>query len=79
MESKLGLILGWLSDSFCRLATGDGFSTGELCTDAEEVFFDASRPLVLSPPRLRRGLLSLRDNKIRSEKWKCCACAHRRQ
>jgi len=37
-----------LSDSFCRLATGGGFSTRELYTDAEEVFFDATRPVVLN-------------------------------
>src|SRR4029077_13027101 len=29
----------WLSDSLCRLATGGGFSTRELYSDAEEVFF----------------------------------------
>ena len=38
----------WLSDSLCRLATGGGFSTRELYTDAEEVFFDATRPVVLN-------------------------------
>jgi len=37
-----------LSDSLCRLATGGGFSTRELYTDAEEVFFDATRPVVLN-------------------------------
>jgi hypothetical protein len=38
----------WLSDSLCRLATGGGFSTRELYSDAEEVFFDATRPVVLN-------------------------------
>jgi hypothetical protein len=38
----------WLSDSLCRLATGGGFSTRELYTDSEEVFFDAMRPVVLN-------------------------------
>ena len=38
----------WLSDSLCRLATGGGFSTRELYTDREEVFFEASRPVILN-------------------------------
>ena len=38
----------WLSDSLCRLATGGGFSTRELFTDSEEVFFDAMRPVILN-------------------------------
>ena len=37
-----------LSDSLCRLATGGGFSTRELYTDSDEVFFDAVRPVVLN-------------------------------
>jgi hypothetical protein len=38
----------WLSDALCRLATGGGFSTRELYSDSEEVFFDAMRPVVLN-------------------------------
>lgn len=38
----------WLSDSLCRLATGGGFSTRELYKDTDEVFFDATRPVVLN-------------------------------
>jgi hypothetical protein len=38
----------WLSDSLCRLATGGGFATRELYTDAEEVLFDAQRPALLT-------------------------------
>lgn len=38
----------WLSDSFCRLATGGGFSTRELYTDSEETLFDAMRPIILN-------------------------------
>ncbi len=38
----------WLSDALCRLATGGGFSTRELYTDSDEVFFDATRPVVLN-------------------------------
>jgi hypothetical protein len=32
----------WLSDAFCRLATGGGFSTRELYTDQDEVYLQAS-------------------------------------
>lgn len=38
----------WLSDAMCRLSTGGGFSARELYTDAEEVLFDATRPLLLN-------------------------------
>jgi hypothetical protein len=38
----------WLSDAMCRLSTGGGFSVRELYTDAEEVLFDATRPLILN-------------------------------
>ena len=38
----------WLSDVFCRLSTGGGFSTRELWTNGEEVIFDAMRPLILN-------------------------------
>lgn len=38
----------WLSDAICRLATGGGFATRELYTDAEEMLFAATRPVVLN-------------------------------
>jgi hypothetical protein len=38
----------WLSDAFCRVATGGGFSTRQLYTDADEVFFAATRPIILN-------------------------------
>jgi len=38
----------WLSDALCRLANGGGFATRELYTDAEEVFLDATRPVMLN-------------------------------
>jgi hypothetical protein len=38
----------WLSDAMCRLSTGGGFSARELYTDAEEVLFDATRPMLLN-------------------------------
>jgi hypothetical protein len=38
----------WLSDALCRLATGGGFSTRELYSDADETIFDAQRPVVLN-------------------------------
>ena len=38
----------WLSDTLCRLATGGGFATRKLCTDQDEVLFDAARPVILN-------------------------------
>ena len=38
----------WLSDAFCRLATGGGFSTRQLYTDDDEALFDAMRPILFT-------------------------------
>jgi hypothetical protein len=38
----------WLSDAFCRLATGGGYSTRMLYTDDEEVIFEAQRPIIVT-------------------------------
>jgi hypothetical protein len=38
----------WLSDNFCRLATGGGFSARQLWTDQDETLFDAMRPVILN-------------------------------
>jgi putative DNA primase/helicase len=38
----------WLSDGFCRLATGGGLSTRELYSDADETILDAMRPVILN-------------------------------
>lgn len=38
----------WLSDSFCRLATGGGLSTRELYSDDNETILDAMRPVILN-------------------------------
>jgi len=38
----------WLSDALCGLATGDGWATRELYTDADEVLFAACRPALLN-------------------------------
>jgi hypothetical protein len=38
----------WLSDTFCRLATGGGFSTRQLYTDEDEVLFGSTRPIILN-------------------------------
>jgi hypothetical protein len=37
-----------LSDSLCRLATGQGFGTRQLYTDQEEALFSAVRPIVVN-------------------------------
>ena len=38
----------WLSDAFCRLATGGGFGTRALRTDNTEFLFNACRPTILN-------------------------------
>src|SRR5260221_5729467 len=38
----------WISDTFCRLATGGGFAVGHLYTAQDEVLFDAARPVILN-------------------------------
>lgn len=38
----------WLSDGFCRLATGGGLSTRELFSDDNEIILDAKRPVILN-------------------------------
>ena len=45
---NLSGIRNWLSDALCRLATGGGFSTRQLYTDAEETILDAQRPVILN-------------------------------
>jgi hypothetical protein len=38
----------WLSDAFCRLATGGSFAVRQLYTDDDEVLFEAARPILLN-------------------------------
>lgn len=38
----------WLSDAFCRLATGGGSATRELYSDQDEVLFDGQRPIIIN-------------------------------
>jgi hypothetical protein len=38
----------WLSDAFCRLASGGSFAVRQLYTDDEEVLFQAARPILLN-------------------------------
>lgn len=38
----------WLSDAFCRIATGAGFAVRQLYTDQDEVLFKAARPVILN-------------------------------
>jgi hypothetical protein len=38
----------WLSDAFCRLASGGGFAVRQLYTDQDEVLFDAARPVIIN-------------------------------
>jgi hypothetical protein len=45
---NLSTIPPWLSDGFCRLATGGGLSTRELYSDDNETILDAMRPVILN-------------------------------
>ncbi len=45
---NISYIHPWLSDAFCRMATGGGFATRELYSDSEEVIFDVMRPIMLN-------------------------------
>lgn len=45
---NLSKVAGWLSDAFCRLATGGGFATRMLHTDREESIFEATRPVMIN-------------------------------
>jgi hypothetical protein len=38
----------WLSDGFCRLATGGGFGTRTLYENEEETLFEAKRPVIMN-------------------------------
>lgn len=38
----------WLSDAFCRLATGGGYATRQLYTDQEQMIIDVQRPIVIN-------------------------------
>lgn len=45
---NVSYIRPWLSDAFCRLATGGGFATRELYANSDEVLFTATRPIILN-------------------------------
>jgi hypothetical protein len=45
---NLSWLPDWFSDALSRLSTGGGLSTRELYTDADEVIFDAQRPMFLN-------------------------------
>lgn len=45
---NLSRLKPWLSDALCRIATGGGFATRQLYTDADEMLFDAQRPILLN-------------------------------
>ena len=45
---NVSFVGGKLSDAFCRLATGGGFSTRSLYTDDDETIIDVCRPILLN-------------------------------
>ncbi len=45
---NLGTLPGWLSDCFCRLATGGGYATRSLFTDDQITYIQAQRPIIMN-------------------------------
>jgi putative DNA primase/helicase len=45
---NLSHLEGWLSDAFCRVATGGGLATRTLYTDDSETIFRLKRPLIMN-------------------------------
>jgi hypothetical protein len=60
----------WLSDAWCRLATGGGFSTRELYANTDEVIFEATRPVIVNaieevlhrPDLVERAVIAMLPN-----------------
>lgn len=45
---NLSYLQPWMSDALCRLATGSGYQTRKLYSNAEEMVFEATRPIILT-------------------------------
>jgi hypothetical protein len=45
---NVSYVPAWLSDALCRIATGEGWATRRLYTDAEEEVFAFARPIILT-------------------------------
>jgi hypothetical protein len=54
----------WLSDTLCRLATGGGFATRQLYSNADEALFDACQPIVLTGIEDDVGRADLADRSV---------------
>lgn len=67
----------WLSDGFCRLATGGGFGTRTLYENEEETIFDAKRPTIMNgiedfvkrPDLLERSIILWHPPIPENERW----------
>ena len=82
---------GWLSDAFCRIASGAGFGTRELYSDADEIVFEGARPLILNgieevverPDLAERAIFSIceliysQDRRSEEEVWASFNETHR--
>ena len=45
---NISSLSNWISDALCQLATGAGHVARQLRTDSDQVFFEASRPIILN-------------------------------
>jgi hypothetical protein len=61
---NLSALPPWLSDAFCKLATGGGLAARSLYTDDEEMIFDAQRPVILTGIEDVAGRSDLRDRAV---------------
>jgi hypothetical protein len=80
----------WLSDAACRVASGAGFGTRTLYTDAEEIVFEGARPQIFNgiedivdrPDFAERSIFSVceviegKDRKEEDELWAEFDAAH---
>ncbi len=64
---NLSYMSDWLSDAFCRLSTGGGFSIRALYTDSAEKIFEGARPVLLNGIDIGIDRGDLLDRSIRLE------------
>lgn len=47
-SDNISTLADWLSDGFCRMATGSGYSTRSLYTNDDEVIFQCQKPCIVN-------------------------------
>ena len=77
---NISMLPGWLSDSFCRLASGGGFATRTLYSDEERSVLYAQRPIILNGIEefVRKGDLADRAVFLHLPAFRAASAATRR-